>query len=209
LFIPLLGILPGAVLHDGARQLLAGLPFLGGLAGAGFYVLVRFVKKRAEKLPSVGKIRNLQTKVIGAALILLLFPPAWDLILYHPHELSYYNRLVGGADGAFRRGLEATYFMEAFTPDFLRFLNDKLPANAPINASFANFMFAYYQKENRLRKDIRVVDKDGEFDYYVLLTRRSVWSRKERALFSNHSPFAAVWLGDVPLVSVYKIRTLN
>lgn len=209
LFIPFLGTVPGAVLHDGVRQLLSTLPFLAGLSGAGFYLLTQWVKERAERIPPLGKIKSLQPKVVGAAFVLFLFPPALDLFLYHPHELSYYNRLVGGADGAFRRGLEATYFMEAFTPDFLRFLNDKLPANAPINASFANFMFAYYQKENRLRKDIRVVDKDGEFDYYVLLTRRSVWSRKERKLFSNHLPFAAVRLGDVPLASVYKIKTLD
>ncbi len=209
LFIPFLGILPGAVLHDGVRQLLSTLPFLAGLAGAGFYVLVRFVRERTEKMASLGKIKNLQLKVVGAAFVLLSFPSAWDLFLYHPYELSYYNRLVGGTRGAFQQGLEVTYFMEAFTPEFLKFLNEKLPPNAVINASFANFMFSYYQKENRLRPDIQISDKEDNFDYYVLLTRRSVWSKKERTLFGSHLPFAAVRLGDVPLVLVYKVRTLN
>ncbi len=209
LFIPFLGILPGAVLHDGVRQLLSTLPFLAGLAGAGFYVLVRFVRERTEKMASLGKIKNLQLKVVGAAFVLLSFPSAWDLFLYHPYELSYYNRLVGGTRGAFQQGLEVTYFMEAFTPEFLKFLNEKLPPNAVINASFANFMFSYYHKENRLRPDIQISDKEDNFDYYVLLTRRSVWSKKERTLFGSHLPFAAVRLGDVPLVLVYKVRTLN
>lgn len=209
LFVPFLGLLPGAVLHDGVRQLLSCLPFLAALGGGGFWILIRFVKEQADKIPSLGKIKNLQPKIIGAGFALLLFPSAWDIFLYHPYELSYYNRFVGGAQGAFQRGLEVTYFMEAFTPDFLKFLNEKLPPKAVINASFANFMFAYYQKENWLRQDIQITSKKEGFDYYVLLTRQSVWSRKERALFRSHSPFAAVRLGNVPLASVYKVRTLD
>lgn len=209
LFIPLLGLLPGAVLHDGVRQLLAGLPFLGGLAGAGFYRLVQWVKDQAGKTPALRRMKNFEPKFVCAAFALLLFPSTWDLFLYHPYELSYYNRLVGGLRGAYQQGLEVTYFMEAFTPDFLKFLNEKLPPNAAINASFANFMFAYYQKEGRLRPDLKVTHKDDNLDYYILLTRRSVWSRKESMLFRNHSPFAAVRLGEVPLVSVYNMRTLK
>jgi Dolichyl-phosphate-mannose-protein mannosyltransferase len=208
LFVPFLGLLPGAVLHDGVRQLLSAFSFVAGLAGAGFFVLIRSIRGRVEKV-SVGNIKNLQSKVVAAAFVLLLFPPAWDLFLYHPYELSYYNRLVGGISGAYQRGLEVTYFMEAFTPEFLQFLNEKLPPKATINASFANFMFAYYQKENRLRQDIQITEREEGFDYYVLLTRRSVWSRKERILFSNHSPLAAVRLGDVPLISVYEFRSLK
>lgn len=208
LFIPFLGILPGAVLHDGVRQLLSALPFLIGLSAAGFYLLTQWVKERAERMPSLGKIKRLQSKVVGAAFILFLFPPAWHLFLYHPYELSYYNRLVGGIRGAYQRGLEVTYFMEAFTPEFLKFLNEKLPTDAVINASFANFMFRYYQKENRLRPDIRITDDKEDFDYYVLLTRRSVWSKEQLMLFRKHSPFAAARLGEVPLASVYKMRSL-
>jgi hypothetical protein len=209
LFIPFLGILPGAVLHDGVRQLLSALPFIAGLAGAGFFVLVRSVKERVEKMVSLGKIKNLQPKVTLAAFVLLLFPPAWDLFLYHPYELSYYSRLVGGLRGAYQRGLEVTYFMEVFTPDFLNFLNEKLPPNAAINASVANFMLAYYQKENRLRPDLKIAGNNDRFDYYILMTRRSVWSRKELMLFRTHSPLAAIRVGDVPLVSVYKIGKLD
>jgi MFS family permease len=209
LFIASLAIMPGAVLHDGVRQLLPVLPFIAALAGAGFHLSIQFVKKRTERTAALAKIKNLQWKIVGTGFALLLFPSAWDLFLYHPYELSYYNRLVGGLRGAYQRGLEVTYFMEAFTPDFLKFLDEKLPTNAVINASFANFMFAYYQKETRLRKDIRITDSEDTFDYYVLLSRRSVWSKAQLNLFRNHTPFAAVNLGDVPLVSVYKVKSLN
>jgi len=199
-----MGLLPGAVLHDGVRQLLSAFPFLAGLAGGGFHLLVELVKMRAQKMAAFETIKNFQPKVAVAGFILLLLPPAWDLFLYHPHELSYYNRLIGGARGAYQKGLEVTYFMEAFTPEFLRYLNQTLPPKAAVNASFANFMFQYYQKENRLRPDIQITDKQNA-DYYILLTRRSVWSKMEWQLFNNNAPLAAVRLGDVPLVSIYKL----
>ena len=205
LFIPVMGLLPGAVLHDGVRQLISGVPFLVGLAGGGFHVLVRIVSVQAGKTRAVENIKHIQSKIVGSTFVLLLFPAALDLFIYHPFELSYYNRLIGGTRGAYEKGLEVTYFMEAFNPEFLRYLNNKLPPKAVINASFGNFMFQYYQKETRLRPDIQITDNQS-VDYYILLTRRSVWSKKEWNLFNKNSALAAVRLGTVPLVSVYRLR---
>jgi hypothetical protein len=205
LFIPAMGLLPGAVLHDGARQLLSAIPFLAALAGGGFYTLVRFISAQAVKIGADEKIRHLRPKIIAIGLVLFLFQPALDLLVYHPFELSYYNRLVGGIRGAYEKGLEATYFMEAFNPDFLSYLNNKLPPRAVINASFANFMFQYYQKKNRLRPDIQITDQQTA-DYYILLTRRSIWSKREWNIFHTHSALATVRLGVVPLVTVYHLR---
>jgi hypothetical protein len=205
LFIPVMGLLPGAVLHDGVRQLISGIPFLVGLAGGGFHVLLRFVSVQATKIRAADNIKHIQSKIVGSGFVLLLFPAALDLFIYHPFELSYYNRLIGGTRGAYEKGLEVTYFMEAFNPEFLRYLNDKLPPKAVINASFGNFMFNYYQKETRLRSDIQITDSQS-VDYYILLTRRSVWSKKEWNLFNKNSALAAVRLGTVPLVLVYRLR---
>jgi dolichyl-phosphate-mannose-protein mannosyltransferase len=204
LFVPLMGLLPGAVLHDGVRQLLSGIPFLVGLAGGGFHILVRFVKAQAMKIQGAKNINHIQSKIVGSGFVLLLFPAALDLFIYHPFELSYYNRLIGGTRGAYEKGLEVTYFLEAFNPEFLRYLNDKLPLKAVVNASFGNFMFQYYQNEHRLRPDIQITDKQS-VDYYILLSRRSVWSKKEWRLSTTNSPIAAVRLGGVPLVSVYRL----
>ncbi len=206
LFMLVMGLLPGAVLHDGMRQLLPVLPFLVGLASCGFFSLVRYLTEWSRRIMALQRIKDVQAKLIGSVCLLFLFPPALDLFVYHPYELSYYNRLVGGVRGAYQRGIEVTYFMEAFTPDFLKFLNEKLPPNAVINASFSNFMFDYYQKENRLRRDVRITDK-ADFNYYILLTRRSVWSKAQHALFSeNPRPYASLRLDAVPLVSVYQVK---
>jgi hypothetical protein len=201
-----LGLLPGAVLHDGVRQLLSALPFVAALAGGGFFVLAAWLMTVAQRWKRFQSVANLKTKVVGTLCLILVFSPGLDLYLCHPFQLSFYNRFVGGIRGAYARGLEVTYFMEAFTPEFLTSLNDKLPPNATINASFANFMFAYYQREHRLREDIKFTDS-GPFEYYVLLNRRSVLSPREQLLVNGpHQPFLSVTLAGVPLVSVFEFK---
>ena len=204
-FILVLGLLPGAVLHDVNRLMLPVLPFLGGLAGCGFFVFARYLAERCQSLDVWQGIRHLRAKLIGVVFLLVLFQPALDLLIYHPYQLSYYNRLVGGIRGAYQRGLGITYFMEAFTPEFLSFLNKELPPNAAVNASFSNFMFNYYQKENRLRRDIRITDS-GDFEYYILLTRRPFSQADRLFIHNNPRPYTSMLLHGVPLVSVYRVE---
>lgn len=194
-----MGLLPGGVLHDVNRLLLPALPFLACLAGCGFFVSIRYLIERVQRTEAGNGIRHLRSKLVAAVFTLAVVPPAFDVLAYHPYELSYYNRLVGGIRGAYQRGLEVTYLMEAYTPDFLQFLNRELPHNAVINASFSNFMFEYLQKENRLRSDIRITD-GNEFDFFIQLNRGSVLSREWRAALLD-PPFFPVWtLDGVPLV---------
>lgn len=208
-FILIMGLLPGAVLHDGVRQLLPVLPFLGALAGVGLFRLVEYLTGLGQKAAALKGINHLKAKIAGVMFLLLLFPPALNLFLYHPFELSHYNRFVGGIRGAYQKGLEVTYFMEAFTPDFIDFLNRKLPQNSVINASFSNFMFEYYQEEGRLRQDFRITEKE-DFDYYILLNRRSASSGVKRVLSREDlKSYASVQLASVPLVLVYKTDTQN
>jgi len=205
-FILVLGLLPGAVLHDVNRLMLPALPFLVGLASLGFFVLSRYLIERCQTLVALQEIRHLRSKLIGVVFLLVLFPPTVDLMAYHPFHLSYYNRLVGGIHGAYQRGLEVTYLMEAITPDFLEFLNRKLPPNATVHASFSNFMLIHYQKENRLRRDIQITAHQG-FDYYLLLNRQSVLPKAERLLiYNNTRPYASVQLRGTPLVTVYRVE---
>ncbi len=205
-FILSMGLLPGAVLHDVNRLMLPVLPFLGGLASCGFFVLVRTVIDQSQKFTILQGVKNLQAKLIGAIFLLVLFQPALDLMIYHPYQLSYYNRLVGGIRGAYQRGLEVTYFMEALTPKFLRFLNKELPPNAVINASISNIMLKFYQSENRLRRDIRITDS-GDFDYYIRLIRQSALSQADRLfIYNNPRPYTSMLLYGVPLVYVYKVE---
>jgi MFS family permease len=205
-FILSLGLMPGAVLHDGVRQMLSALPFIAALSGVGFSVLLGWVIKLVENRRAVARISGLESKIAGILLLLVCFGPLLDVYLCHPFQLSFYNRFVGGVRGAYAHGLETTYFMEAFTPKFLQDLNETLPKNATINASIANFMFTLYQKENRLRPDIKITDAQT-FNYYVLLNRRTALGPRERRLIDAPiKPFLSVDLAGVPLVSVFQFK---
>jgi hypothetical protein len=204
-FVLVLGLMPGAVLHDGVRQMLSALPFLAALAGAGFCALASGVFKLGQRW-SIFMFTHHKT-ILSAILILLTFAlPAFDQISYHPFQLSYYNRLVGGIPGAYTDGLETTYFLEALNPELLDTLNKTLPENAIITASFANFMLSFYQQEGRLRKDIKIATA-LPFDFYLLVNRRSVLGPRERNLVNaGVKTFASVSVADTPLVAVYDFR---
>jgi hypothetical protein len=207
LFILGLGLLPGAVLHDGVRQMLPALPFLAATAGAGFYLLGEWLFSLVRRSMRFRGVAKLHGKLIGVLGLLILFSPVLDLYLCHPFQLSFYNRFVGGVRGAYQRGLELTYSMEAFTPEFLNAINTKLPQNSVVNASFANFMFNYYQSEGRLRADIKISDAESS-DYYIVLNRRSVLAPRERLLMNGSTPiYLAEQLAGVPLVAVFELKT--
>jgi 4-amino-4-deoxy-L-arabinose transferase-like glycosyltransferase len=209
LFIFFIGLMPGAVLHDGVRQLLSVFPFIAALAGGGFSSIARWSLEMVQRSKWLQHIQLLRVKTVVVLFVLLLFSPALDLYLSHPFQLSFYNHLVGGIRGAYERGLEITYFMEAFTPSFLKSLNEKLPPNSTMNASFANFMFIYYQEEGRLRRDIKITDV-APFNYYVLLNRRNLLPARDRRLTDGTTqPYLSEQLAGVPLVAVFEVKKLE
>lgn len=205
-FILLLGLMPGAVLHDGVRQMLSVLPFVVALAGAGFFILTTWLLKIAGQFVAVRQITNVESKLTGLFLLSFCSLPFLDLYFYHPFELSYYNRFAGGLRGAYQRGLEVTYFMEAITPNFVKALNDNLPKNAAVYGSASSFIFTYYQKEGLLRQDIRISD-GREFDFYLLLNRRGALSPRERNLMEARvQPYISISVDGVPLVSLFEFK---
>lgn len=203
-----MAIMPGAVLHDGMRQLLSSCAFIAGLAAVGFVCITRGFIRWIPRIKSFAAVGRLEAKTSIAAALLALLPAAIDTTVYHPFELSYYNRLIGGLRGAYDRGLEATYFMEALTPVFLGYLNKELPPNARLNGLVSNFMLVYYQKEGKLRRDLKITGT-APFDYALVLNRRSVIAAtppKERGFMIAKSPSASVSLGEVPLVLLYRLE---
>lgn len=206
IFVLIMGLLPGAVLHDGVRQMLSALPWVAALSGVGFFVLTDALVNFARRAPRLRGISSFKTKVTAACLVLVCVNPLLDLYLVHPFQLSYYNRFIGGIRGAYARGLETTYFMEAITPAFLKRLNEKLPRDATVNASFANFMLEFYQNQGALRRDIRLSGSSSA-DFHLLLNRRSALSPKDHRLLRSAAPVVdAVVIAGVPLVALFDTR---
>ena len=120
--------------------------------------------------------------------LLVLAPAAGQLIKVHPFELSYYNELVGGPRGAWRRGFELSYWYDAFNPRTLDELNAKLPRGAVLD--FFNHLtnpstFAELQSLGELSGNVVLTIRDQyAFPYLWLLTQDSKATPLTRLLFA-------------------------
>ena len=213
LFLLILPLMPGAVIHDGVRLLLPVFPFLAILAGVGFDALVKIfsaIIKGQGRETAGAKIISL------SAMSLILVPAFFSLLAIHPFELSYYNILVGGVRGADQKGLEVTYLQEVINPAFLIQVNQSLPPGATLNGTMSQFLLVEYQARGMLRKDIRLV-KGPDSDYYLILMRKSSLrgyfdeNPGEKAMINRWSqegkePILARSIQGVPLLLLYKVR---
>lgn len=118
---PILAVLfGGAVLYDGIRHLTFILPPLACLAGAALAALLN-------------RLQRWSPMVYAAALILIggyLVYHVSLLVRLHPYEYVYYNRLVGGVQGAAGR-YETEYWGTAFS-ESSRWLVDQLQASGSL-----------------------------------------------------------------------------
>jgi 4-amino-4-deoxy-L-arabinose transferase-like glycosyltransferase len=190
LTFPILRMLPTPT-HDGVRLFLPTFFFLAAYAGWGTAALTRSLAGRLRLRP------GLVATVVGAG---VLAPAAFELAHVHPFELSYYNALIGGPPGAWRRGFELTYWWESFTPSVLRELNRRLPLNAEVD--FPNDLtnpmtFQELQELGALRGDIQLggdIQKHSRrydrFGYVWLQTQDSKASAFSRLLYAMRPWFA-------------------
>ena len=184
--LPVLRMLPTPA-HDGIRLFLPSFAFLSILAALG---LRATASATARLLPRREQIVFL---VLSS---LVLLSEATALLRIHPYELSYYNSLVGGPRGAWRRGFELSYWYDAFTPRVLAELNQKLPPDAHV--TFPNDLsspttFQELQALGRLRKDIMLETPGDTYPYLWLLTHDSKTTPNTRLLFALKP-----WFEDCP-----------
>ena len=182
-FLPTLRMLPTPG-HDGVRLFLPTFFFLAGFAGWG---AVAVADSAARWLGRRAIWRSLVAAVV-------LTPAAVQLALIHPFELSYYNELIGGPRGAWRRGFELSYWYEAFDGETLAEINRVLPRGA--NVDFLNELintptFECLQQLGELRGDIVLGTPDTtKIPYGWSLTHDSKATPFTRLLFAMEPIYA-------------------
>ncbi len=188
--------LPGSPNHDGVRLFLPMFPFVAILAGIGFGMLVGAMQRR---LPAGGP------STLGTLLLacLLFYPAFVGTARSHPYSLSYYGELVGGPAGAAKAGMEATYWFDAVTPEFLRRVERVLPDSAIVVASPNHEYYEQLQDLGLLRGDLRFTG-NVPADYLLLLGRRASFSPGFAAVYGTVPPILAVELDGVELVGLYR-----
>lgn len=149
--LPLLGfVLTRSPLYDNFRQVLFVLPPLFMLAGLAF--------EKVKRLP-------VQIAIIALAVM----PGVIDGLRLHPYEYIYYNRLVGGVQGAFRR-FELDYWGTSYR-EAAAYLAATAPANATVWVEGPTHLLQEYARPDLKIYSTYEPERADHYDYVVALTR--------------------------------------
>ncbi len=215
----LIVMLTNAPVHDGVRQFIYIMPFIAYMAGAGFDLLVSAL----ARILSGARLRGCVT---AGLLLAALAYPALETARSHPFELSYYNRLIGGLPGAYRRGMEVTYWYDAITDDMLSAINRTAHPGARVSSfPVAAHYFEFLQQHAKIRSDITFIMPDIKArvsgsgqqitfspqtpDYLVLVFRFGMFNDFYRRLFQNNTPVFLVQHQGVPLAALYRWKDIT
>ncbi len=176
--------LPGAPKYDGERLFFQAFPFIALLGGGGFaWIMARAVRgaDRQNRGPF--------------ALLALASIAVWggvDLMLAHPNELNFYNRLTGGAKGAANNRFETAYWGEAVNEPVLAWLRDNTRPGMKVKALALNELaLQNLQGWGKLPAGVDFAPAEPPFDFALLQVRQGFFGRLERALFTgNQKPIA-------------------
>lgn len=225
--------LPSAPMHDGVRLFLPLFPFYCVLAGTGAVAIGEWVTRGLQaRFPAIAERRDL---IVALSVVALLAPAALRTAQVHPYQLSYFNALIGGVEGAERRGLEVTNLKEVLNRAVLEDLVEILPPDAPVDPGFFIEEMCFYQAVGWVpagwRVETQLSNPDGtddialacegpesfatvaldrkaaSADFVFVLNRKAQWRRTETALVGfGGPPMLSVSLEGVPLMMVYGTR---
>jgi hypothetical protein len=149
--LPLLGFIAARTpLYDNFRQVFFILPPVFFMAGAAF-----------EKI---------KRPVLQIALIVLcVLPGVIDGLRLHPYEYIYYNRFMGGVEGAFRR-FELDYWGTSYR-EAAGWLNAEAPAEASIWVTGPAHLLGMYLREDLKLYSSYEADRAERYDYVVSTSR--------------------------------------
>jgi len=166
-------MLPETPKHDGIRLLSSAWPFIILLSIVGCCWIQRALPQQLRAGMAVG--------------VLSLVLAGSDVAGYHPYELSYYNRFIGGAKGAEEKGFTVSYWYDAFNRDFFRQVS-KLTGDQDAGIySYPNDRIVVWNQEyGLLPAGLRPVPQQGEYRYLLVLNR--ILSPEMRAYLDRCTP---------------------
>lgn len=187
-------LIPNIGVIDGVRHFEEVLFPIAALAALG-----------ADKIFSF--VRRPLTKLISLITLISLISLIWNVISYHPYQITYFNELVGGVKGAF--GKYDLDYWGTSQKAAVQWVNENAPPKSRVHIIMAAAVAGQY-----LRPDlIPNLNKFGydESDFVILLNRTSFLYRFFYAYeyYLHHKPAKTIEVKGVPLVWIYDNRTDN
>ena len=209
--LPVIRIIPGIPTHDGARLIIASFPFIAILAALGATVFVEYCGKLGERNDQAERAgrenarkrrRTTARRAAQVAVAAAFAVGGVDWARSAPQYLSFYNATLGGVVGATRRGMEATYYWDAFDADAVAWLNAEIAAarangraSGVLFGSFSAQTLDYYRRwgtlatsETETLSTPNALANRERFGFYVVQRRPSGWTALELALFKTARP---------------------
>ena len=200
--------LPHVPAHDNERLIITAFAFLAIIAGLGTLTLSRALERLSERRRRVAFSSLLIAIVLGSL-------SSW--VIYAPHWLSYYNLTVGGLPGAYRLGLEPTYWWTDLDDSALNWINENSKSGEKVQFQICSrYNLNKLIKEKKLRVNYASA-APGRYRWYVMQTRPSVMNEKDWRLAQTQTPAYSVtipfsgpgpWnLSSVPLIRIYDLES--
>jgi hypothetical protein len=132
------------------------LAILAGLGGQWLWDGVcRWLRRRRRAGPGWAALYRRQQWLALVAALLCLAPLGTWLVRHHPHQIAYFNPLIGGLAGARARGVpDATDYWANSYRVGLDWLNAHAAPNAVVLVGVAEHTL-YAVREVRLRRDLQ------------------------------------------------------
>lgn len=183
---------PNVPKYDGVRLFLPAFPFICIVSGIGInYLLTKSKKIKLEKA------------FLFLYTLLFLITVYSSIVLIHPLQSSYFNGIIGGPDGAVKKGLEPEYWGNAYK-ESLSWIN-KHP-DSKFWIPIAPDIFSAYKEAGFLNRKIKFDTINDKSDYLVLLTRQGFFDETTWNYFNNKFPLFSVKISKTNLVGIYKLN---
>ncbi len=221
--------LPGNVNFDEMRHFLEVYPALAVVAGVGAGAAMRRLSAVLDgMLRGVSRAARYARSFLPSLAVLgaALGASAWSVVSTHPHEIAYWNPLIGGLPGAVRASLAqpGDYWGMSYALG-LRWLNAHAEPHAVLAVPIIEHAVALVAPL-RLRPDIALVDVSvpehafigqdriqrlrglgQEMPVYVMFVLREEWMNDlTNECLERLAPVAEWRLEGVPLLQIYRYR---
>lgn len=172
--------LPGRTIYDGVRQFLFGHALIALLAATGLEMALTTWRRIAP--------------AVALTVAILVCVNIYDLVVYHPYQSIYFNRISGGiraANGRYETDYWALSYRQA-----IEWMNDHLSGPALLNIWGTSLPGELFLDRSRFT----LADISKHPDYFLSVTR---W---DKHLSVPGSPIYVVELQGVPLCLLLKTQ---